>query len=222
VAHLAIASVVVWGGAGLIEQQRAWGAEGPPAITWVPLPKIDSPQAETLATPIPTVTVPTVAPPPLEPLKLDEPPVIAIALSVSIRASLPAPMADPLPVSLPGLPGPVNVEEGVSGDPGRGPSCGAVTQVRASAGPDAAPESGESARDTFGPTGEPPDDQREHTVQFWIRSDGRVTKIAVTPPISDANYRRRFRKAVSTFVFGPVKTPDGRPISYVYSCVVYP
>jgi hypothetical protein len=105
----------------------------------------------------------------------------------------------------------VGVEGGASGDPGTGPSCGAVTQVRASTdtdpGPDAAP---------------PPDDQREHNVQFWIRSDGRVTKIAVSPPIRDANYRRQFRKAMSTFVFGPVKTADGRPINYVYSCVVYP
>jgi hypothetical protein len=44
----------------------------------------------------------------------------------------------------------------------------------------------------------------------------------VSPPIRDLEYRRRFIEAMSTFVFGQVKTPDGRTIDYVYNCVVYP
>lgn len=219
VAHVAIAIVGVWGGAGLIEGRGA-GGERRPAIDWVALPAINWQHAET---------------PPLDPLKLGvRPPVVTTALTVpppgSIRASLPAPLAGPLR-SLPGLPAPVVLEEGASGDFGKGPSCGAVTKVRASRGADPGPESGTSARDVFRPTplhvatttaGAPPDDQREHDVQFWIRADGRVTKIAVSPPIRDSDYRRRFREAVSTFVFGPVQAPDGRPIDYVYRCVVYP
>jgi len=85
--------------------------------------------------------------------------------------------------------------EGATGDSGKGPSCGAVTKVRASRGADPGPESGSSARDVFRPTplyvatttaGAPPDDQREHDLQFWIRADGGVTKIAVSPPIRDS------------------------------------
>jgi len=210
VAHVAIAIVGVWGGAGLIEGMGS-ASERRPAIDWVALPA-----------------------PPLDPLKLSvRPRVVTTALPVplprSIRASLPTPLASPLR-SLPGLPAPVVLEERTSGDSGKGLSCGAVTKVRASRGADSGPESDSSARDVFKPTplhvatttaGAPPDDQREHDVQFWIRADGRVTKIAVSPPIRDSDYRRRFREAVSTFVFGPVQTPDGRPIGYVYRCVVY-
>jgi hypothetical protein len=29
-------------------------------------------------------------------------------------------------------------------------------------------------------------------------------------------------KAMRTFVFGAVQTPDGRSIDYIYRCVVYP
>lgn len=223
VAHVAIASVL-WGGTGLFENRRSGGGEGRPSI-WVALPEINSQQAEKSPTPIPTVTVPTVAPPPLDRVKLDVPPsVVATALPISLRVSLPGQLPGPLP-------DPVGIDEGVSGDSGEGRSCGAAREVSASPGADAGPGSDGSARDIFGPSPllapttpaeAPPDDKLTHDVQFWIRADGRVARITVSPPIRDSDYRRRFREAMSTFVFGPVKTPDGRPIDYVYNCVVYP
>ena len=217
-AHVAIAGALLWGGAGLFETRAAEGSERRPAITWVALPDMSSHDVKTPSTP--PVPAPTIAAAPLEPPRLDGP------------ASLHAPAAGPLRGSSPRpLPGPVAVDEDVSSSLATRTNCGGVTEVRASYEADPSPDLDAAARDVFGPTtprvptttaGAPPDDNREHDVQFWIRADGRVTRIAVSPPIRDSRYRRRFREAVSTFVFGPVQTPDGRPIDYVYSCVVYP
>lgn len=208
VVHAAVAALVLWRGAVWFESR---GGDRP-EVSWVALPPIPSPQAETPPTPPPRVTVPTVAPPRIERVNF---------------ATSPRVIATPLPVPLPAvpgpLPGPVGIDEG-------GRNCGAGSEVGASPVADAGPSSGDSA-DIFGPTPPlmptapakaPTDDRRTHHVQFWIRADGRVTRIAVRPPIRDSDYRRRFREAMSTFVFGPVKTPDGRPIDYVYNCVVYP
>jgi hypothetical protein len=104
----------------------------------------------------------------------------------------------------------VSNDEPVSSDLGNG-SCGEPREVSTSL--DAEDRATE-------PT--PPDDERAHDVQFWVRADGRVARIAVSPPIRDAGFRRQFMKAMRTFVFGPVQTPDGRSIDYIYRCVVYP
>ncbi len=67
-----------------------------------------------------------------------------------------------------------------------------------------------------------PEERKKHEVRFWIRADGRVTRIEVSPPIRDSGYRRVFMETMWNFVFSPAKTRDGRPIDYVYGIVVYP
>ena len=217
VAHVAIASVL-WGGTGMFENRRSGVGEGRPSISWVALPEINSQQAEKSATPISAVTVPTVAPRAVEPLNLAVPPsVVATALPIPLRLSLPGQLPGPLSDS-------VGMDDGVSEGSGEVGSCGTAREVRASPGADAVPGSDGNVPLLVPITASAasPDEKREHEVQFWIRADGRVRKIAVSPPIRDADYRRRFMEAMSTFVFGPVKTSDGRSVDYVYSCAVYP
>ena len=120
--------------------------------------------------------------------------------------ALPASPPEPLPV-------PVGLDEGASDAPGKGPSCGGGSEVVFGPAPLLVPTT---------PAEAPSDDRRAHEVQFWIRADGRVARIVVNPPIRDREYRRRFSEVMNTFVFGPVKSPDGRPSDYVYDCVVYP
>ena len=217
--HVAIAILMLW--RGMVWFERSGGDGDRPAVSWVALAPIASAQAEPLPTPPTRVTAPTLPPPRIERVNLAlQPRVVATVLPIPLPASLPGPLPDP-----------VGIDVGGSGGPGQGPSCGGASEVGASPGVDAGPGADDSARDILGPTPLPvpstpaearPDDQRTHDVQFWIRADGRVTRIAVNPPIRDSNYRRQFRATVRTFVFGKVKTPDGRPINYVYKCVVYP
>src|SRR5437773_1694210 len=107
----------------------------------------------------------------------------------------------------------------------------AGTGSETGSGADAGPGSGGGASDMFGPTpllvpnvppGAPPEERRKHEVRFWIRADGRVTRIEVSPPIRDSGYRRVFMETMWNFVFSPAKTRDGRPLDYVYSIDVYP
>jgi hypothetical protein len=231
--HVAVAILVLWRGAVWFEgsdgDDRGLRSGGKgvdrPAISWVALPPITAPQAETPPAPTPRVTVPTVAPPRIERVNLAVPPRV-------MATTLPTP-----------LPAPVGTDEGMSDASaptpaaGSGPDSGGDRETGGgTGGSDAGPGSGGGAGDIFagdifGPTpllvptspaGAPPGDKRTHDVQFWIRADGRVTRIAVSPPIRDSGYRRRFMEAMSDIVFGPVKTQDGRPIDYVYSIVVNP
>ena len=140
------------------------------------------------------------------PLKSDMPSLIMAQPLRTLLTMLPSsPLRAAVPVP---LAAPVDIDDKVSGDSGTTTSCGTVREVV----PMPAPATKAEA---------PPNDNREHDVQFWIRADGRVTRIAVSPPITDSDYRRRFMEAMSTFVFGPVSAPDGHPIDYIYSCVVY-
>lgn len=230
VVHAAVALLVLWRGAlwfesGVGDGALRSGGKGPdrPAISWVALPAITSLQAETPATQ-PRVTVPTVIPPRIERVSLASPPRVMLTM-------------------LPTLTAPVSTEEVLSTGPtstsvsGSGPdSAGGRETRRGPGGAATGPGSGGTASDIFagdifGPTpllvpispaGAPPGDKRTHDVQFWIRADGRVTRIAVNPPIRDSGYRRRFMEVMSNLVFGPVKTRDGRSIDYVYSIVVNP
>ena len=220
-AHVTIAILMLWRGAVLLENsggggtgpRGGGGGGGQPAMSWVALPMPASAQREPArptSPPPPAVTVPTVATPVTEPVKLNVPPP-----TLALRSEV------------------VGTGDGTAGGPGEGPGSGggAGAGAGSGAGSDAGPGSGGAANDIFGPTpllvptipsGAPPEDKRKHEVHFWILADGHVTKIEVTPPIRDSGYRRRFMEAMTGFVFGPAKTRDGRPIAYVYSIVVYP
>ena len=219
--HVAIALLVFWRGAALFEGGGGGGAGprggggggGRPAVSWFALPTPPASHAEAVAAPqAPAVTVPTVAP-----------------VTARVKIDRPAPtlvvMTPPAAV--------VGTGDGTTGGPGQGPGSGGGTGTGSGTGTgaDAGPGSGGSASDIFGPTpllvpnvpaGAPPEEKRKHEVRFWIRADGRVTRIEVSPPIRDSGYRRLFMETMKNFVFSPAKTRDGRPIDYVYSIVVYP
>ncbi len=219
VVHVAIALLVLWRGAALFEGGGGGGAgprgggggAGRPAVSWFALPTPSSPQAEALP-PAPAVTVPTVAP-----------------VTARVKIDRPAPtlvlMTPPAAV--------VGTGDGTTGGTGQGPGSagGTGTGSGTGTGADAGPGSGGGASDIFGPTpllvpnvpaGAPPEEKKKHEVRFWIRADGRVTRIEVSPPIRDPGYRRLFMDTMWNFVFSPAKTRDGRPIDYQYSIVVYP
>jgi len=210
-AHVAVALLVLWRGAVRVED--AWGGTPPPesrgvrrpAITWVALPEFSSSKPEAPPPPPPTVTVPAVARPLAEPVKLD--------LPASPRLVL---VATPTAIA---------TGSGSGADPASEPDTGVRTDTVAGT------ETGTNAHDIFGPTpsiqpamppGAPADEKGEHEVRFWIRADGRVARIEVIPRIRDSAYRRRFMEAMSGFAFDPAKTQDGRPIEYVYSILVHP
>ncbi|HEV8381821.1 MAG TPA: hypothetical protein VGQ29_09560 [Gemmatimonadales bacterium] len=217
--HVTIAILVLWRGAALFANggggagpRGGGGGGGRPAVSWFALPTPSSARAET-APQAPAVIVPTVGPPPpaSEPVKLELPP-----RTVSIT-----------------LPAAVGVGDGTTGGPGQGPGTGGGTGrgTGTGTGADAGPGSGGGASDIFGPTpllvpnvpaGAPPGEKGKHEVRFWIRADGRVTRIQVSPPITDSGYRRVFMETMWNFVFSPAKTRDGRPIDYEYSIIVYP
>jgi hypothetical protein len=218
---VAIAILVLWRGAVLFEggggggsgPRGGGGGGGRPAVSWLALPTSSSPQPET-AQQAPAVTVPTVAPPVTEPVKIElPPPTIAIVP--------PAPTAA------------VGTGDGTTGGPGQGPGRGGGTGTGTGTGTgaDAGPGSGGDASDIIGakprliintPVGAPPDAKGGHEVRFWVRADGRVTKIEVTPPIKDGGYRRAFMEAMRGFLFDPARTLDGRPVDSVYRLTVYP
>lgn len=214
VAHVSVAALVLWRGAMWFDSSGGGGRAGERTpVSWVVVPPVTSPPTKTVPTP-PRVAGATGASPRIERVTLVvSPRVVAIAQPLAVPASL----SDPLP-------SPVDVDEGTGGGLDKGPSCGAGSEV------DTSPD-GDAGSGSFGPSPSlaptalaktARDDERTHDVQFWIRADGRVTRIVVNPPIQDSEYRRRFMEAMNTFVFGPVKTPDGRPIDYAYNCVVYP
>ena len=217
--HVAIAILVLWRGAALFASggggtgpRGGGGGGGRPAVSWLALPTLSSPQAETVPqAPPPAVTVPTVAAPVVEPVKIDlPPPTVAITPSVAVGTS-----------------------DATTGGPGQGPGSGGRkgTGAGTGTGADAGPGSGGDASDIFAatprwaimaPPGAPHDARGRHDVRFWLTADGRVTRVEVTPPIKDSGYRREFTERMMGYLFNPATTRDGRHVEYIASLVVYP
>jgi hypothetical protein len=217
-AHVAIAILVLWRGAALFEggggggtgPRGGGGGGGRPAVSWLALPTPTSAQTET-APHAPAVTVPTVAAPLAEPVKIDlAPPPVAIA-----------------------PPAAVGTGDGATGGPGQGPGSGGGTGTGTGTGTgaDAGPGSGGKASDIFAatprwaimaPPGAPREARGRHEVRFWVTADGRVTKIEVTPPIKDSGYRREFTERMMGYLFNPATTRDGRHVDFIASLTVYP
>jgi hypothetical protein len=219
-AHVAIAILVLWRGAALFEggggggtgPRGGGGGGGRPAVSWLALPTPPSSQTEAVRqAPAPSVTVPTAAAPVVEPVKIELPPP-----TISITP-----------------PTAVGTGDGTTGGPGQGPGRGGGTGTGTGTGTgsDAGPGSGGDASDVIGakprliintPVGAPPEAKGGHEVRFWVRADGHVTKVEVTPPIKDGGYRRAFMEAMRGFLFDPARTRDGRPVDFVYRLTVYP
>ena len=211
-AHVAIAILVLWRGAALFANgggggsgpRGGGGGGGRPAVSWFALPLPAPPARAENVPPAAAVTVPTVALS-TEPVKIHIP---APTLVVT---------PPPTPTAV------VGTGDGTTGGPGQGPgsSGGTGTGSGTGTGADAGPGSGDSASDIFGPTprlvptipaGAPPEERKKHEVRFWIRADGRVTRIQVSPPIRDSGYRRVFMETMWNFVFSPAKTRDAMRI----------
>jgi hypothetical protein len=67
----------------------------------------------------------------------------------------------------------------------------------------------------------PPDGmpRGRHEVRFWVNADGLVTRVEITPPIKDADYRREFTKRMMGYLFNPATTRDGRHIDFVATVI---
>ena len=222
-AHLAIAILVLWRGAELFEggggsgtgggPRGGGGGGGRPAVSWFALPTPSSPIAAAIP-PAPTVTVPTVAAPVTERVKLDMPP--------------PAPTVALAP------PTAIGTGEGTAGSPGEGPGTGGGkgTGTGPGVGADSGSGSGGAASDIFAatplwaispPPGAPRDAHgKRHEVRFWVTAEGRVTRVEVTPPIKDSGYRCEFTERMMGYVFNPATTRDGRHVDYIARVTVYP
>jgi hypothetical protein len=54
---------------------------------------------------------------------------------------------------------------------------------------------------------------RPYRVRFWVRADGRVARITVTPEIPDEKYGRDFRERMLNYRFYPARTRDGQAVA---------
>lgn len=52
-------------------------------------------------------------------------------------------------------------------------------------------------------------------VTFWVAADGRVTRVAVDPPITDGSYDREFQRRMMAYQFYPAHTRAGQNIADV-------
>jgi hypothetical protein len=215
---VAIAVLVLWRGAALFEQGGG-GGEGPrgggggggrPAVSWFALPAPSTPQAQDIPA-APAVTVPALAVPLPDPVKIDVP-----------LSAIVAP------------PAPVGTGAGTTGGPGQGPGTGGGqgTGTGPGKGADSGSGSGGDASyifpasprwTIFPPPGAPRDARgRRYEVRFWVTADGRVTRVEVTPAIKDAGYRREFTERMMGYLFNPATTRDGRRVDYIASVTVIP
>ena len=212
-AHITIAILVLWRGAALFEgggggsgPRGGGGGGGRPAVSWFALPATSAAQAHDIPQP-PAVTVPTIALPAPEPVKIDVPP--------------PAVVIAPPPSA------PVGTGAGTTGGAGQGPGSGGGrgTGTGTGVGADSGAGSGGNASDIIPAAPKwaiiPPDGmpRGRHEVRFWVTADGLVTRVEVTPPIKDADYRREFTKRMMGYLFNPATTRDGRHIDFVATVI---
>ena len=217
-AHVSIAVLVLWRGAALFERggEGGGGGAGPrgggggggrPAVSWFALPAPSIAQAQDMPA-VAAVTVPTLATPLPDAVKIDVP-----LATVAVTP-----------------PAAVGTGAGTSGGPGQGPGTGGGkgTGAGTGAGADSGSGSGGDAGYIFPaspkwmvtPPKPPAEERGQHEVRFWITSQGRVTRIEVTPPIKDAGYRREFMQAMMRFEFNPARTRDGRQVESIATVII--
>lgn len=218
-AHLTIVLLVVWRGAALFQSgggggtgpRGGGGGGGRPAVSWFALPAPSTPQAHDVP-PAPAVSVPTLAVPLPEPVRIDvPPPTIGVTPPVAVGTG-----------------------NGTTGGPGQGPGTGGGrgTGTGTGVGSDSGSGSGGDASyifpasprwTIFPPPGAPREARgRRHEVRFWVTADGRVTRVEVSPPIKDRGYAREFTERMMGYLFNPATTRDGRRVDYIASVTVIP
>lgn len=208
--HAVLALLLLWL-IGTMESAapRAPGLPGPPGggggrgeVRYVELPAYRAPRASDLA---PTVDR---LPPPIPRVEIQD---VVPSLAVSEAAHLTLvsmPMSE-LDVS-PGGVGP-GAGGGIGGRRGTGRG--------AASGPGSGGAGGEifppQARYSILPPLPRPASVRGRTfrVHFWVDAAGRVTRVAVSPPIPDAGYAKQFIALMSQYTFTPALNPDGTATS---------
>jgi len=203
-AHVAIAVLVLWRGAALLEggggtgPRGGGGGGGRPVVTWFTIPAASAARALDVPAP-PAVTVPTVALP--DPVTIDVPKIEAIAPPPATAAT--------------------GTNTGTTGGPGQGPGSGGGQGAGTGPGRgnDVGPGSGGDAgyipADVRGLI-VPPDCARgEYLVRFWVEADGRVSHVEVTPPPKDAGCRRDMLTQMRAYTFRPA-TRDGQRVASVF------
>ncbi|HEV2670688.1 MAG TPA: energy transducer TonB [Gemmatimonadales bacterium] len=216
-AHLTIAVLVLWrgaamfagGGGGGSGPRGGGGGGGRPAVTWFALPAPTAAQAQEVPPAPLAVTVPTIAIPAPEPVKLDMP---TPAVSVAAPAAA------------------VGTGAGTTGGPGQGPGTGGGqgTGTGPGIGSDSGAGSGGDARYIspaspkwmVTPPIPPSEERRPHEVRFWVTAEGRVTRIEVSPPIKNTDYRREFMDAMKKFQFNPARTRDGNQVESIAIVII--
>jgi len=218
IAHVVIAVLVLWRGAALFVPGGGGGGSGPrgggggggrPAVSWFALPAPSTPQAQEVPQ-APAVSVPTVA--------LPTPEVVKIDVTPAVTALPPAP------------PAPIGTGNGTTGGPGQGPGTGGGqgTGTGTGVGADSGSGSGGNASDMLTPSplwittppGAPSSARGRYEVRFWVTAQGKVTHVEVTPQIKDSDYRRRFMEAMMAFRFNPARARDGRPLDAVATVII--
>lgn len=214
IAHVTIAILVLWRGTALFEGgsgsgtgPRGGGGGGRPAVALFALPAASVPQVHDIP-PAPAVAVLTVAVPVPQPVKIDVPPPNVI-------------------VPLPPQPAAIGTGAGTTGGPGQGPGTGGGTGTGTGTGVGADSGSGSGGRGSdiipaepkwtiIPPQGMP---RGSHQVRFWVTAEGVVTRVEVTPPIKDAEYRREFMKRMMGYLFRPARARDGRAVDFVATVI---
>jgi len=113
-----------------------------------------------------------------------------------------------------------------SGAPAGGGGPGSGLGLRGGAGVDTGPGTGGEGGYIFGaaprtlilpPLARVPGSVagRTYRVRFWVAPDGRVTRVTVEPPITDAGYSREFQQRMMAYQFYPAHTRDGRKVASV-------
>jgi len=209
VAHLTIAILVLWRGAALFEgggggsgPRGGGGGGGRPAVSWFALPATSAAQAHDIPQP-PAVTVPTIAVPATEPVKIEVPP--------------PAVVIAPPPSAA------VGTGAGTAGGAGQGPGSGGGrgTGTGTGVGADSGAGSGGNASDIFPANVRgliiPPDCARgDFLVRFWVETDGRVSRVEVNPPPKNAGCHQQLIMHMKAYSFRPAMTRAGVPVASVY------
>lgn len=126
-------------------------------------------------------------------------------------------VADVVPVTV--LPG--GLQGGTGGGSGRGGGLGAA--IGTAAGSGTGPGAGGGGGVVFPPQARysilPPLPKpasvrgKSFRVRFWVDPTGRVTQVDVSPPIPDAEYRKRFVQLMYEYTFSPAMRPDGTPVA---------
>ncbi|HYK82807.1 MAG TPA: hypothetical protein VEU55_06640 [Gemmatimonadales bacterium] len=214
--HAALVTLVLLRGRALLERddhergaRRGEGGERP-AFNLFLFPRAAAP-AE--------VAVPP--PPGVAPAELPAPRPLPLELPRVEFAPLPLPRPRPAPLG--------TRDAAVGAGPGGAPSPG----TRGGAGADTGPGTGGEGGYIFGaaprtailpPLARVPGAVagRTYRVRFWVAADGRVTQVAVEPPIADAGYSREFQQRMMAYQFYPAHTRDGRNVASVVTVTIRP